>query len=160
MDKTQHLRERFYQGLKREIHQKLTPSYADERTPYVVLIKQTRELEAEFYPMKETTAKGATEVDPQLKEVIKTLECLEDQRNRRQSLHPARRPKRGDCTPATIVVNQDTGGRHVQKDSEEGGGHPGSKGDQLHLQEGLALPTPPEETTSLNLVLHPSRLVE
>ena len=58
VDKTQHLRERFYQGLKREIHQKLAPSYEDGRIPYVVLIKQARELEAEFYPKKEVTIKG------------------------------------------------------------------------------------------------------
>ena len=79
VDKTQHLRERFYQGLRREIHQKLTPSYENERIPYVVLIRRARELEAEFYPRREIIAKGATEIDPQRKDVTKTLRDLEDQ---------------------------------------------------------------------------------
>ena len=30
-DKTQHLRERFYQGLRQEIHQRLTPSYEGQK---------------------------------------------------------------------------------------------------------------------------------
>ena len=40
VDKTQHLRERFYKGLRQEIHQRLTPSYEDRSVPYVVLIKR------------------------------------------------------------------------------------------------------------------------
>ena len=42
VDKSQHLRERFHQGLKQEIHQRLTPSYEDTRISYVVLIKKAR----------------------------------------------------------------------------------------------------------------------
>ena len=56
VDQGQHLRERFYQGLRKEIHQKLTPSYEDRRIPYVVLIKRARQLEAEFYPKEEIAA--------------------------------------------------------------------------------------------------------
>ena len=94
VDKTQHLRERFYQALRREMHQKLTPSYEDGRTPYVVLIKQARELEAEFYPKKEITAKGATEVDPQVKEVIQTLECLEYHEKQKADPAPSQKTKK------------------------------------------------------------------
>ena len=39
VDKTQHLRERFYQGLRRRIHQKLTPWYEDGKISYMVLLK-------------------------------------------------------------------------------------------------------------------------
>ena len=79
VDQTQHLRERFYQYLKTEIHQKLIPSYEDRRNPYVVLIKRARQLEAEFYPRKETAAKGIAERDPQMQDVIKTLRDIKDQ---------------------------------------------------------------------------------
>ena len=57
VDRTQHLRERFYQGLRRRIHQKLTPSYEDGRIPYVVLIKQARELKLNFIPRKKSLSK-------------------------------------------------------------------------------------------------------
>ena len=50
VDKTQHLRERFHQGLRQEIHQRLIPSYEDRSVPYVVLIKRARQLEAEYCP--------------------------------------------------------------------------------------------------------------
>ena len=46
VDKTQHLRERFYQGLRRGIHQKLTPWYEDGKISYMVLLKKARQLEA------------------------------------------------------------------------------------------------------------------
>ena len=94
VDKTQHLRERFYQGLRREIHQKLAPSYEDGRIPYVVLIKQARELEAEFYPKKEVTVKGTTEVDPQVKEVIKTLKDLKDHEPQKTEPEPSQKTKK------------------------------------------------------------------
>ena len=42
-DKTQHLRERFYQGLRRRIHQTLTPWYEDGRISYMVLLKKARQ---------------------------------------------------------------------------------------------------------------------
>ena len=73
VDKTKHLRERFYQGLRTEIHQKLTPFYEDGQNPYVVLIKRTRQLEAEFYLKEEVAVKGVKEQDPQMQDVIKTL---------------------------------------------------------------------------------------
>ena len=43
VNKIQHLRERFYQGLRKEIHQRLTPSYEDRSVPYIVLIKRARQ---------------------------------------------------------------------------------------------------------------------
>ena len=42
VDKTQHLRERFYQRLRRRIHQKLTPWYKDGKVPYMVLPKESQ----------------------------------------------------------------------------------------------------------------------
>ena len=75
VDKTQHLRERFYRGLKKEIHSRLTPLYEDTRTPYVVLIKKARQLEAEYCPLEEITAKGARD-DSQTEEVLKALREL------------------------------------------------------------------------------------
>ena len=71
LDQGQHLRERFYQGLRKEIHQKLTPFYEDRKIPYVVLIKRVRQLEADFYPKEEISAKGATTDHPQMKYVLK-----------------------------------------------------------------------------------------
>ena len=63
VDKTQHLRERFYQGLRRRIHQKLTPWYEDGKIFYMVLLKKARELEAEDCPPTTATSKGARD-DP------------------------------------------------------------------------------------------------
>ena len=76
-DKTQHLRERFYYGLKLEIHQRLTPSYEDGRITNVALVKKARELEYEYCPM-EGVARGATD-DPHMKDVMKTLREVKDQ---------------------------------------------------------------------------------
>ena len=56
VEKTQHLRERFYQGLRQEIHQRLTPSYEDRRIPYEALIKKARQLEEEYCPPDELVA--------------------------------------------------------------------------------------------------------
>ena len=48
---TQHLRERFYQGLKREIQSRIAPSYNDNRVSYLTLIMQVRQLDRE-YPLR------------------------------------------------------------------------------------------------------------
>ena len=42
VENAQHLRERFYQGLRQEIHQWLTLYYEDGRIPYGELIKKAR----------------------------------------------------------------------------------------------------------------------
>ena len=73
VDKTHHIRERFYRGLRKEIHSRLTPLYEDKRTPYVMLIKKARELEEEYCPTLVPTAKGARD-NPQIENVIKDLE--------------------------------------------------------------------------------------
>ena len=93
VDQGQHLRERFYQGLRKEIHQKLTPSYEDRRIPYVVLIKRARQLEAEFYPKEEIAAKGATTDDPQMQDVLKTLRGLKDQMQQKITPEPSQKTK-------------------------------------------------------------------
>ena len=87
VDKTQHLRERFYQGLRKEIHQRLTPSYEDRSVPYVVLIKRARQLEAEYCPKAEVAAKGARD-DPQMKDVFKTLKEIKNQIEQREDPAP------------------------------------------------------------------------
>ena len=63
VDKTQHLRERFYQGLRRRIHQKTTPWYGDGKISYMVLLKKARQLEADDCPPTTATSKGARD-DP------------------------------------------------------------------------------------------------
>ena len=78
LDKTLHLRDRFYRGLRPEIHQTLTPSYETEGTPYVTLLKKARELEEEYSPRVHAGARGARD-DPQMKSVIKTLKEIKEQ---------------------------------------------------------------------------------
>ena len=78
VEKTQHFRERFYQGLRQEIHQRLTPSYEDRRIPYEALIKKARQLEEEYCPPDELVARGARD-DPLVKYVMKTLKEIKDQ---------------------------------------------------------------------------------
>ena len=45
VDRPQHLRERFYQGLRKELHQKITPFYRDSSIPYMQLLRMAREIE-------------------------------------------------------------------------------------------------------------------
>ena len=78
VDKTQHLRERFYRGLRLEIHQKLTPYYETEGAPYVTLLKRARQLEEEYDPQMNAEARGAID-DPQMKNVINTLKEIKEQ---------------------------------------------------------------------------------
>ena len=66
VDKTQHLRERFYRGLRPEIHQRLQSPYETEGTPYVTLLKRARQLEEEYSPRVDARARGARD-DPQMK---------------------------------------------------------------------------------------------
>ena len=92
MNKIQHLRERFYQGLRKEIHQRLTPSYEDRSVPYIVLIKRARQLEAEYCPKTEVTVKGARD-DPQMENVLQTLKEIRDQIEHREDPAPPSRKK-------------------------------------------------------------------
>ena len=78
VDKTQHLRERFYQGLRIRFHQKLTPWYEDGKISYMVLLKKARQLEAEDCPPTTATSKGARD-DPQMQSVIQTLQEIKAQ---------------------------------------------------------------------------------
>ena len=78
VDKTQHLRERFYRGLRLEIHQKLTPHYETEGAPYVTLFKRARQLEDKCNPQMNAEARGAID-DLQMKNVINTLKEIKEQ---------------------------------------------------------------------------------
>ena len=78
VDKTQHLRERFYRGLRLEIHQKLTPYYETEGAPYVTLLKRARQLEEEYDPQMNAEVRGAID-NPQMKNVINTLKEIKEQ---------------------------------------------------------------------------------
>ena len=78
VDKTQHLRDRFYRGLRLEIHQKLTPYYETEGAPFVTLPKRARQLEEECNPQMNAEARGAID-DPQMKNVINTLKEIKEQ---------------------------------------------------------------------------------
>ena len=91
VDKTHHIRERFYRGLRKEIYSRLTPLYEDKGTPYVMLIKKARELEEEYCPTLVPTAKGARD-NPQLENVIKTLKEIRTQIQQRGE--PAPPPKK------------------------------------------------------------------
>ena len=93
VDKTQHLRERFYQGLKKEIHQKMTPFYRDEKIPYMQLLKIAREIEDELLSEGEGTAKGAKEADPQVNEVLEALRDLKKQVEKTVEPDPPQKPK-------------------------------------------------------------------
>ena len=92
VDKTQHLRERFYRGLRPEIHQKLTPYYETERAPYVTLLKRARQLEGEFDEKREAEAKGARD-DPQMKKVLSTLKEIKEQIQHHEDPTPHSRKK-------------------------------------------------------------------
>ena len=48
VDRPQHFRERFYQGLRKELHQKMTPFYKDDNIPYMQLMRMAREFEDEL----------------------------------------------------------------------------------------------------------------
>ena len=78
VDKNQHLRERFYQGLRRRIHQKLTPWYEDGKTSYMVLLGEARQLEPEDCLLETATARGARD-DPQMQSFIQTLQEIKEQ---------------------------------------------------------------------------------
>ena len=99
VDKTHHLRERFYRGLKKEIHQRLTPSYEDQKTPYVILLKRARQLEEELGPSKLIEARGARD-DPQMRNVIQSLKEIREQMEQLENPppHPQKRWKGAqDC---------------------------------------------------------------
>ena len=92
VDKTKHLRERFYQGLRRRIHRKITPWYEDGKiSTCMVLLKKARQLEAEDCPPEKATSKGARD-DPQMQNVIQTLQEIKAQIQ--QTGDPAPNPKK------------------------------------------------------------------
>ena len=93
VDKTQHLRERFYQGLKKEIHQKMTPFYRDEKISYMQLLKIAREIEDELWPEGEGTVKGAKEANPQVNKVLEALKDLKKQVEKTVEPDPPQKPK-------------------------------------------------------------------
>ena len=94
VDKTQHLRERFYRGLRPEIHQRLTPSYETDGTPYVTLLRRARQLEEEYSPKIDARSRG-TRDDPQMKNVIQTLKEIKEQIQQQEdpTPHPKKRWK-------------------------------------------------------------------
>ena len=87
VDNAQHLRERIYRGLRPEIHQRLTPSYEDKKTPYEVLLRRARQLEEEYSLRRVVEAKGARD-DPQMRNVIQTLKEIREQIEQRENLPP------------------------------------------------------------------------
>ena len=93
VDKVQHLRERFYQGLKKEIHQKMTPFYKDEKILYMQLLKIAREIEEELWSEEEGAIKGAKEADPQVNEVLEALKDLRKQVEKTVEPDPPQKPK-------------------------------------------------------------------
>ena len=92
VDKTQHLRERFYRGLRQEIHQRLTPSYETKETSYVTLLRRARQLEEEYSPKHGATARGARD-DPQMKDVIQTLKEIKNQILQHEDSSPQQKKK-------------------------------------------------------------------
>ena len=92
VDKTQHLRERFYRGLRLEIHQRLTPSYETKETSYVTLLRRARQLEEEYSPKHGATARGARD-DPQMKNVIQTLKEIKNQIQQHEDPSPQQKKK-------------------------------------------------------------------
>ena len=79
VDRPQHLRERFYQGLRKELHQKITPFYRESSIPYMQLLRMAREIEGEMWTTEDHQAKGARELDPQVQEVVEVLKSLKEQ---------------------------------------------------------------------------------
>ena len=92
VDKTQHLRERFYRGLRLEIHQRLTPSYETKETSYVTLLRRARQLEEEYSPKHGAIARGARD-DPQMKNVIQTLKEIKNQILQHEDPSPQQKKK-------------------------------------------------------------------
>ena len=91
VDRPQHLRERFYQGLRKELHQKITPFYRDSSIPYMQLLRMAREIEGEMWTTEDHQAKGARELDPQVQEVVEVLKSLKEQVERTVEHPPAKR---------------------------------------------------------------------
>ena len=59
VDRPQHLRERFYQGLRKDLHQKMTPFYRDHNILYMQLLRLAREIEEEQGTAEGAQVKGA-----------------------------------------------------------------------------------------------------
>ena len=79
VDRPQHLRERFYQGVRKDLHQKMTPFYRNNNIPYIQLLRMAREIEEEQSTAEGAQVKGAKETDPQVKEVLAALKDLKRQ---------------------------------------------------------------------------------
>ena len=87
VDIPQHLRESFYQGLRKELHQKMTPFYKDNAIPYMQLLTMAREV----WTSEDHQAKGARELDLQVQEVVEVLKSLKEQVERTVEHLPAKR---------------------------------------------------------------------
>ena len=93
VDRPQHLRERFYQGLRKDLHQKMTPFYRDHNIPYMQLLRMARDIEDEQYTAEGAQVKGAKETHPQVKEVLAVLKDLERQVEKTMDPTPAKKGK-------------------------------------------------------------------
>ena len=108
VDRPQHFRERFYQGLRKELHQKMTPFYKNDNIPYMQLLRMAREFEDELWTAKEIQPKGANATDPQAKEVLAVETDEESKKYTAFTLGPLgfyecnRMPFRATNAPATF----------------------------------------------------------
>ena len=73
---TQHLRARFYQGLRKEIQSRMTPSYNDNRVSYLKLLRQARQLEREYPPRPDNPLESDQTYGSQLREVIACMKKI------------------------------------------------------------------------------------
>ena len=87
VDRPQHLRERFYQGLRKDLHQKMTPFYRDHNIPYMHLLRMAREIEDEQSTAEGAQVKAAKETNPQVQEVLAALKDLK--RHVEKTINPA-----------------------------------------------------------------------
>ena len=93
VDKTQHLRERLNQTLRKEIHQEITSFYREDSILYMQLLKTARQTEAELWSAKEEAVKGATETDPQVSEMSEVFKDLKEQAQERVEPNPTKKSK-------------------------------------------------------------------
>ena len=93
VDRPQHLRERFYQGLRKDLHQKMTPFYRDYNIPYMQLLRMAREIEVEQSTAEGVQVKGAKETDPQVQDILAALKDLKRQVEKTMDPTPAKKGK-------------------------------------------------------------------
>ena len=87
------MRERFYQGLRKDLHQKMTPFYRDHNIPYMQLLRMAREIEDELCTAEGAQVKGVKETDPQVEEVLAALKDLKRQVEKTMDPAPAKKGK-------------------------------------------------------------------